>query len=1301
MIGGRGEVTANVAIHRRTSPGGWATAGILIATGSDTFWNLGLVEAPDGLRYTELVEQYHGVNQAQLLGFTRLIPVGNTYGAQWRYGMRYRLRLVLTPEEIEGYVFEEGRPTPIAHWGYLLGNAEGVREGWAVLRCGGFAATFTNVSVNAPRASVTTGAPQYPQGRNGCVGIYMGSDMPGAPKAPNLQYLRATLHKFGFASVLLTSADLTNPAVFSYPQMRFFAGDLRRIPAQAVNPLMGWLRRGGILVSLTAPAFGHMYWRRGDRWLDWNTYVQHAVEASGNQGTPLFRWTHEELADWTQVTGGDAGRARVELKRNAAPMGLDAAEFAVPGFRGGWWSIGRAFGTSPVPPTGKLTCFWAKGDAHTPAMSVEWTEKDGSRWIAVVTLEPKWRFYALSPFAFQYWPDNPSKGRGAPGDTVHLGDVAQIRFGLSFSHTPGVLQEPGDHHVWITAPVMEQAPPSVSTDATVPQVPDLEAVSPGYKLHVIKDAATCRTSQLGAAWGLPRAQFVPVPSLGANERPQGDGFNRNLWWRWVPLMSMLDRAGRNRGAPLSVVISGMLPLPRSAWISLGLTDVADLAKPDLARALAATMLRLARYPVFFEAGAESFLVRPGESLHVGTRISSFATGAVPVQVRFTVKSHGRKIRGTALAAVVSPLQMKALDTKLLGLPAGDYQLDVALECRGILVDRIAQSLLVRPRLSSGPNVRDVAVRRGGRLYLAGAPWHPASCNYWPHYLGGIPGGAYGRSFLDPTLYEPAVVEADLTQMEKWGFQAIAAVGADAPFGSSADEPLLRDLEDFLWRCYAHHVKVFLFVPGLDPRGRNDAKATEIIRFVRHHPAIAGYDIAWEPTYYDLRHSYDEHWRRWLAVQFGSVEHAQEVFGYPLPRNSQGEVVAPSDMQCTAPGPWHDMTAAYFCFMNWQLGAEYRRSYDLVRSLDPIHLIGFRGSVVADPQGFLPVAQPAVLHFMDWAGPEGYFQPFYGRLTAWPLISRNGLVTRMHSFLSGGKPVIWMEFGLPIYPNGTPWKDDLLWIRPERYAYQVAEGRGFWTMMIQSGAWGDFIWWYPGGFRVGENSDCGLVDPDNAPRPVAWVARQFAPKFRASDHFAADRQLLFRPEQNVGGWVGEFRRLRDEYASVVASGHRVDVTTAGAGMTSADCPLIDPAGRQWKGTGPLRYLDAIFERIRIRAGKEPWQSVALPTAPEPVRIVVRGSGPLELEVSAGNIAEARWLAHAGKGTNTGSVALKVSGDLQARAPLVRDTVFQGSGFFGPVKLATQPSGAQLHLRLQLVATNRAAFGEIVDLIVVRE
>jgi hypothetical protein len=118
MISGKGEVMANVTIQRRNYPGGWATAGLLIATGSDNFWNLGLVEGPDGLHYTELVEQYQGVNQAQTLGSTRLIPVSDTFGTQWQYGKVYHLRLTLAPNRIDGFVYEEGKTAPIAHWGY-------------------------------------------------------------------------------------------------------------------------------------------------------------------------------------------------------------------------------------------------------------------------------------------------------------------------------------------------------------------------------------------------------------------------------------------------------------------------------------------------------------------------------------------------------------------------------------------------------------------------------------------------------------------------------------------------------------------------------------------------------------------------------------------------------------------------------------------------------------------------------------------------------------------------------------------------------------------------------------------------------------------------------------------------------------------------------------------------------------------------------------------------------------------------------------------------------------------------------
>ena len=52
------------------------------------------------------------------------------------------------------------------------------------------------------------------------------------------------------------------------------------------------------------------------------------------------------------------------------------------------------------------------------------------------------------------------------------------------------------------------------------------------------------------------------------------------------------------------------------------------------------------------------------------------------------------------------------------------------------------------------------------------------------------------------------------------------------------------------------------------------------------------------------------------------------------------------------------------------------------------------------------------------------------------------------------------------------------------------------MMIESGADGVFFWWYPGGFRLGENSDFGIINPDGTDRPVTKVIRTEGPRFLA-------------------------------------------------------------------------------------------------------------------------------------------------------------------------------------------------------------
>ncbi len=1288
-INGQGTVEALVTPKRSLRSAGWGTAAILLTMGPSDFWTLGLVEGPEGQHYTELIENYQGVHQAQSMGPTRLSGVDGTYGFDWQYGHTYRLRLTLAGDDLVGDILEGDNPRPLAHLGYQLGAAPALREGWGGLRCEFVEAEFTQVKVTAPPSAVSLTGRTYPQGKAGCVGLYFGEDLPGGETPPALDEMTKRLSAAGFETARLTSLDLAKPDTLTFPALRYLVADVRRLPSGAAPRILGWMRQGGILVSLTAPAFADTFYRVGDAWQTWDEYSQHGLAELAGKGREVVPWLNAAVVGWDQSSAEGTSPAKLEVQSAATPSGDTALVIDAPGLVKGWWSLGRTFPAPPLQEGDTLTCFWAKGDDRTPEISVEWAEDDGSRWIAVVSLEPRWRYYALPPQAFAYWQDNPSKGRGGAGDAFRPEHGVRLAFGISGSHTPSVLVPDVAVHQISLGPIRTATVPLENLSSLAPAVrPELEALSPGFKLLEVKGARTWRATEEGKTWGLP-ADLPVAASLSAVGRPQGQGFDRGYWWRWVPLVEARDATGRYCGAPMSMILSEMMPMPRAAWVSLGLTRLRDFG-PRVQEAVAAAITRLSSKPVLFEGGAEHFLWRPGEKIALGAKVVMPAGPRADVQVRFTVADKAGKAVGQAVTQTVSvePRAVATVRSSMPPMPAGQYRLSVELSVAGTVVDRITHPLTVQAEPSGPPTASEIVERRGGAFYLGGKPFHPIGCNYWPHTLGGQPTSAYWRGWLDAMNYDPDVVEEDLAQLESWGFKAIAGVGADINWGSG--ERTMRNALDFLARCQRHHIKVVLFVAGLDPRGRNDETATQVVRAVRDNPAIMGYDMAWEPGYWSERHKYPAQWRQWLEAHFGSIEAAEAALGYKLPRGDDGQVDVPPDGWFREDGPWRKVSAAYMTYWDWQLGAEYRRSAALVRYLDPVHLLGFRGSNVTSPLEFKPVHQPAVLHFMDWAGPEGYDVPIYGGLTAWPEVSAKGLVTRMLSCMSGGKPVVWMEFGMPIYPNGTNWRDERLFIKPERYAYQVEEGRRWWQMEADSGAFGSFVWWYPGGFRTGENSDCGLVDSDNRPRPVAGTEQGFVSKFAASEGFKPDRYLDFKTEQ-VGGWVGEYVRLRPQYAELAAQGHKVGVRTITAPMTSADCPLVDPSGAVWAGKGPLRYLDAIFERIRVKVGDQPWIEVSLPTAPAPVEVKVAGSGPVQIEAWTGSLAEAKWLP--------GNVVLRVSGDGNGEAALEKAVEFQGSGHFGPVKVGDEtPQTTRLHL--QLAAPGRAAFGEIVDVTLVR-
>jgi hypothetical protein len=93
------------------------------------------------------------------------------------------------------------------------------------------------------------------------------------------------------------------------------------------------------------------------------------------------------------------------------------------------------------------------------------------------------------------------------------------------------------------------------------------------------------------------------------------------------------------------------------------------------------------------------------------------------------------------------------------------------------------------------------------------------------------------------------------------------------------------------------------------------------------------------------------------------------------------------------------------------------------------------------------------------------------------------------------------------------------------------------MMRESGADGVFFWWYPGGFRLNENSDFGIINADGTDRPVTEVIRRLGAEFlRAPKPEPPDYWISVSREQDARGLYGIYAAAEREFWAAKAAGH---------------------------------------------------------------------------------------------------------------------------------------------------------------------
>ncbi|MFN3421270.1 MAG: hypothetical protein ACK40X_06065, partial [Armatimonadota bacterium] len=782
-------IEATMTPQQRLS-GGWTAAGICVFQDGGNYWRLALVEAPDGkTRYAELVAMNLGIWQAQ--SELRCLKVANEFNPQfsWQWQTPYRLRINLSPIQIVGEVLNiQGQV--LWRRGYILDNVPIVRSGWLALNVQGMKAAFSGVKQTAHESEAVA-----------VRDLGQAVVVQDAPMG-NMKLATLLVTELKGLGIKTETAKLDNLADSKWWQ-KAKAGIVvlpngKRLPATAKEPLTDFLRQGGKLIVFGAPLFDEPMVRagRGIESAGRGWVSMQEMESVRKQTKPqrflfeqldeneLRRWQHH--ASHPDVTDRMSLEPAPELRFITHSLRMD---FSLKG----WAIFTREFDKSPFPQGHSLTCLWAKGAPQTKSLLVEWREVDGTRWFAHVPLTTEWRLIVLSPRDFVFRQDSPTRGkRGFSGDRFNPQNAKALVLGME---APMPL---GNHTIWVAGIGTASDPfGDVAVDFSPPV---LEALSPVYKLYPLRweeGQGTPKTRQ-------PNDAVAPVP------RWRGLGFtNGERVMRWQPILTVSDDKGVERGALVWLIRCASLPYPHASWLAFGSADETFWLKNRqvVQTALKRTLNEWHNGVWLLEAGTDRFTAYINEQPKIGAVVVNDAETTKEVRVRFTVVQNGQVVNERTEAVKLNGQSSVTVSHDMPRLTSGKFLVRVELLSEGQVIDELQHEFVVteRPKVTDADKitVKDghfiVHVPRPSSLVPEERRWFAFGINYWPRYVAGQEQSDYWRHWLDPTNYDPELVEQDLRILREMGMNCV-----------SIQYTNLRQampLRDFLRRCHEHDIKV--------------------------------------------------------------------------------------------------------------------------------------------------------------------------------------------------------------------------------------------------------------------------------------------------------------------------------------------------------------------------------------------------------------------------------------------------------------------------------------------------------------
>ena len=928
----------------------------------------------------------------------------------------------------------------------------------------------------------------------------------------------------GYSVEFINAVALTNRSALSVKNFDLLVlPGARSLPAVAAPAIENYLHEGGDLLALGLPAWEEALFDLNGRWDSQANFE--AVIAAQKPEQILFDFAKADLRQWRRASDNPSTRTSHEILASDSGKALHVLIEKLTG----WDTYLSPPLMNAFPSDHTLTCFRAKGAPHTKQLALEWMEADGSRWIATVDLTPEWKSYALTPEAFKAWQPPPT--RSGKFDRFQPTNAARFVVGLAHSHTTMV----ADRNEYWFAELGTAANPF--GNARLPdeiKLPHLESVAPSYLFFPISTKAVIH--EANGAQATPRVRQTDTAGtaalLGLHPRLRGVGFNQGRPYRWEPLLTAHDAANEDyRGAIAALLVHVQPPFRGGVWAAFTPSEADFYRQPLVTNCLRQTLTRMRRGVFLAEGGAEFFTTFPKQRFSVGARVVNFGREAatnlsLSMELCQERKHNNRVVKQTTLTLAPGADQAIEEQTQLQGVD--ENLVRVTLGAGDTAIDSLSHEIGVwRPKSKS-----EFIEARDGGLWLRGKPWKINGVNYMPSSGIGLANQQHFEHWVGRGAYDPEIIERDLRRLKAMKLNAVSVFIYHESLGA-------QHLLDFLRRCEAFDVHVNL---SLRPGTPLDFRWQEMRELIEHYrlalnDTVFAYDLAWEPRHEPqaLRSDYAKLWRAWVQRRLGTVEAARkawsvgdEIFQFEI--SDWQSLAAPPMKWFTQDGPWRRLVADYRLFLDDLLREKYADARRLVKSIDSNHAVSFRMQHAGDPtfnwDAFLPYDFNGLAEAVDIWEPEAY-----GRIGDWERVKPGRFTADYARLCDATKPVVWAEMGHSV------WNSQHMSPAAEQLDFQARYFHDFYRMLTDSGADGIFFWWYPGGYRLNERSDFGIINSDGTDRPVTKIIRDEGAKFLKA------RKLETKPnywipvdrDRDARGLFGIYEAAKDEYWKAIAAG----------------------------------------------------------------------------------------------------------------------------------------------------------------------